>query len=113
MKRKIIQFKITTAEHYLRLFNGIYNLTPAERKVLAEFVQVDLSLQKLDSDVNTFSTAMRNGVARRMGKKSSYSLGTYIKALADKGAIKKVEGGYVINPHLLPGGEDEIVFKIK
>jgi hypothetical protein len=113
MKRKVIPVRIKHPKHYLRLFNGIYNLTASERDVLAEFLLVHITLTRLDSKVNAFSAIMKKKVAKRMGKKDFNSLNTYIKAIADKGAITKIDGGYRIHPHLVPGGEDEIVFKIK
>lgn len=113
MSQKVIRFKISNPEHYLRLFNGIYALTLSERKVLAEFILVYLTIKKMDLKINPFSTDMKKRVARRLGKDNFHSLNTYIKALADKKAITKIKGGYRINPHLIPGGEDEVVFRIK
>jgi len=113
MNQKVIKFKIGNPEHYLRLFNGIYNLTLSERKVLAEFILIHLTLKKMGIQKNTFATDMKKRVARRLGKKNFNSLNTYLKAISDKGAIKRVDGGYEITPNLIPAGEDEIVFKIK
>lgn len=113
MNQKIIRFKISKPEHYLRLFNGIYNLTLSERNVLSEFIRVYLALKEAGSDMNPFSTIMKKRVARRLGKDNFNSLNTYIQALGTKKAITRVKGGYKINPHLIPGGEDEIVFRIK
>ncbi len=113
MNQKIIRFKISNPEHYLRLFNGIYGLTLSERKVLAEFILVHLTITRMNLDINPFSTDMKKRVARRLGKDNFYSLNTYIKALADKKAIKRIKGGYEINSHLIPGGEDEVIFRIK
>ena len=113
MKQKIIKFKIGNPEHYLRLFNGSYNLTLSERKVLSEFVRVHLALQKAGSDMNPFATVFKKRVAKRLGKKNFNSLNTYLKAISDKGAITRVQGGYKINSNLIPGGEDEVVFKIR
>ena len=113
MKSKIVKVRFSTVEHYIRLFNGIYDLTQSEIRVLGQFVLVYLNLQKINSDKNPFSKEMKQLVAKRLGKDNYHTLNTYIKALADKGAIKKEDTGYGINPHLIPTGESEIIFRIK
>jgi hypothetical protein len=113
MMEKIIHFKISKPEHYIRLFNGIYGLTMLERTILAEFILIHLMLEKIGSDVNPFCPDMKRRVAKRLGKPNFGTLNNSIKAIKDKGAISKVSGGYKIHPNLLPAGENQIVFKIK
>lgn len=113
MKSKTITYRVRSPEDYLTILNGIYNLTQAEVAVLAEFIKIHLTLKAADIQVNAFSIDMKKRAARRLGKPNFNTLNTYIKALADKGAIRKISGGYEVHPDLMPGGEDVIVFKIK
>lgn len=113
MKQKIINHKVRKVGDYVRLMNGLFGLTDSELQVLAEFITIHLTISKYKIQVNAFSTDMKKKVALRLGKSNFNSLNTYIKALADKGAIRKIAGGYEIDDKLIPIGESQVVFIIR
>lgn len=66
---------------YLTLLNGILKLTPVELDVLAAFVEYDPFV--------CASKAARKVVAEKLGMKNVAVLNNYVKALKDKGIIRK------------------------
>jgi len=112
MRRKELSMSASSPENFIKIFNGHFELTHAEVAVLSQFMLVHLALKKARIQVNAFSTDMKKRVARRMGKSNYHTLNTYIKALADKGAITKIEGGYAFHEWLEPTGEREILIKL-
>ena len=116
MKQKIIRMPVRRVRDYVRLLNGIFELTPTELDVLAAFVELHLKMQHARLPANAFSTDGRKMVAKALGKdadKQHAFLGPYVKSLKDKGAITPIPGGYQIDERLIPQGEAEIVLKIK
>lgn len=95
---------------YLQLFNGMFDLTDMELRVLAAFIDVHDRVKEAGLEVPPFSTEMRKQVAKDMGRDDFTTLNNYIKKLADKQAIERHDKGYSIHPFLKPMGEDRIVF---
>jgi len=112
-KKKVLRVPAKTHLQYLQLFNGLFELTTRELEVLAAFVTLHLHLKKTGVQVNAFSADLKKRAAQELGYDDFNHLNVYIKRLHDKKAIKKVPGGYLINPLLIPLGEDEVVFKLK
>ena len=112
MKRKTIKVPAKTPLQYLQLFNGLFELTTKELQILAAFVTLHLAVRRTGVMVNVFSSDMKKRVAKELKMSDFNHLNVYIKKLADKKVIKKVSGGYTINPLLIPNGESEVVFQL-
>lgn len=113
MNKKELEIPIEDTYNYIRLFNGLMDLTDMEMTILAEFIDLKRSLDKAGVKVNPFSTEMKKRVAERLGRDNFNTLNNYIKNFADKGATVKVENGYKINDILIPtGGKEKITFII-
>lgn len=105
---------VSSIKQYLKLFNGIFELTDAELDVLTEFVRAEIKISNSeDLNINAFSTDVKKSVADRLGKDNFNTLNTYIKRLKDKNAIQPTQQGYDIHPILVPNGDTEIVFDIE
>lgn len=113
MKSKKIGVKIRSTAHYIKLFNGIFNMTDTEIKVLGAFIDEYKKIEKAGLDLNMFSTSVKKKVAENLGRDDFNTLNNYIKRMHDKGILTKVVDGYEVNKTLIPGEEEEIVFKLK
>lgn len=107
MKEKRLGINIPDTYNYIRIFNGLMDLTDMEMKILAEFIDLKKSLDKAGIGVNPFSTEMKKKVAERLGRNDFNTLNNYIKSFADKGATVKTDDGYQINSTLIPSGGAE------
>lgn len=103
MKKKI-KTKIKDTVGYIRILNGMFNLTDKEIEVLSKFVDKEKQLRSHDIDV--FSTHMKKMIAQDLGMDDYTILNVYIKRLKDKGAIKKTAHSYII-PELLKQFDNE------
>lgn len=113
MEEREFEIPIKDTYNYIRLFNGLMDLTDMEMTILAEFIDLKRSLDKAGVTVNPFSTEMKKKVAERLGRDDFNTLNNYIKNFADKGATRKVDDGYEINELLIPtGGKEKISFII-
>lgn len=108
------QYKITIdgIEDYISFYNGIFNLSPTEINILAEFVKIDRDLKSANVDINPFSTDMKKKVAKQLGRNDFNTLNNYIKSLCEKGAISSVEDGYKIHPMFTTIGVEFVIFKL-
>ena len=108
------KFNITIADtkDYIETFNGIFGLSDTEMQVLAEFVDIYLSLKNSSLNINPFSTDMKKKVAEKLGRDDFNTLNNYIKSLKEKQAISKSVGGYQIHPLLIPMGEQKVEFNL-
>ena len=77
--------------HYLKLLNGLLELTLTERFVLGSFLDIYAEAPTK----NAFSTENKKDVAKKVGKKDFNTLNVYIKAFKDKGLIKKQDDRYI------------------
>lgn len=107
MTEKELSVAIPDTYNYIRLFNGLMNLTDMEITILSEFIDLQIALQSAGLDVNPFSTEMKKKVSKKLGRDDFNTLNTYIKSFADKGATQKTDSGYVINAILIPTGKKE------
>ena len=81
MAKISVPVEITGTRDYLSLLNGILKLTEVEMDVLAAFL-----------DIDPFVCATKSGrkiAAERLGMKNVAVLNNYVKALKDKGIIRK------------------------
>ena len=107
---KNLSLNIGSTYNYIRIFNGLMELTDTEARILAEFIDVKMSLEKAGmEDISPFSTDMKKRVANNLGRDDFNTLNNYIKNFSDKGAIKKIDGRYYINPILVPTGNNELI----
>jgi|TARA_R110000744_G_scaffold8270_2_gene27733 hypothetical protein len=100
MKKKRITVNINTTYKYLRLWNGLFNLTPKELKILAALVDVNRE-QSLPVK-NACNIEIKKLVAERVGIKDYNTLNNYVKRFKDKGVILKKSGNYALNKLLDP-----------
>ena len=92
MEQKIT-INVNSTYKYLQLWNGIFNLTSTELKVLAALVDAANVLE----DTNICSVKSKKAAARIVGQEDFNTLNNYIKKIKDKGAIKKSKKDYVLN----------------
>lgn len=104
--------KINRTEDYIDIFNGIFKLSKTEKEILAEFIDVYLSLRTSSLNINPFSTDMKKRVAKRLDRDNFNTLNNYIKKLCEKKAISPTTDGYEINAMLIPQNEDRIEFHL-
>ena len=97
MKRKIT-VKIDSTIKYIQLWNGIFNLTDKEVQILSAFIDI----QNITEEVNFCSVKNKKEVSRIVGIKDYNTLNNYIKRFKDKGAIRKKDSNYKLNPFLNP-----------
>jgi len=97
MKRKIT-VKIDSTIKYIQLWNGIFNLTDKEVQILSAFIDI----QNITDEVNFCSVKNKKEVSRIVGIKDYNTLNNYIKRFKDKGAIRKKDNNYKLNPFLNP-----------
>jgi len=95
---KKLTVKINTTYKYLQLWNGIFNLTEKELKILSSFIDVSLEV-KLD---NLCGVESKKRVAKSLGLKDPNTLNNYVKRFKDKGVIKKIDTNYKLLPLLNP-----------
>jgi hypothetical protein len=82
---------------FLKILNGLLELTITERYVLGAF----LDLHEKNPDRNPFSTESKKIVAKEIGKMNFNTLNNYIKIFKDKKLITKTDDGYSINPLII------------
>ena len=97
MKRKIT-VKIDSTIKYIQLWNGIFNLTDKEVQILSAFIDI----QNITEEVNFCSVKNKKEVSRIVGIKDYNTLNNYFKRFKDKGAIRKKDSNYKLNPFLNP-----------
>lgn len=107
---KKIKVKPTSTREYIGILNGLFDLTNSEMDVLAEFINVKVSIDRSDVDINAFGVDGKKKVAERLNRDDFNTLNTYIKRLKDKDAIYSTQEGYSINNALIP--TDKILIEI-
>ncbi len=100
---------------YLRLWNGVLSLTQGELDTLEEIIKKYLSISS--SGVKepfswelTFSTGSRKEYQSTLNF-TQQQFNNFFKQLRDKGIIISTNGGYEIDPRVLP--VDTITFQFK
>jgi hypothetical protein len=104
--------KIYKTEHFVKLFNGFFDMTSKEVEVISRFIEQYEAL--LGTMISPFSTDSKKIVANKMGMDDYNHLNIYLKKLVAKKVIKKKDNEYVINPLLLPLEKDsKIIIECK
>lgn len=101
MKQQIT-IKVDSTLKYLNLWNGIFNLTGMEMKVLAALIQA----QQSSKSNNLCSKENKKVAADKTGFADYNVINNYVKKFKDKGAIKKVGQNYQLNRLLKPDTTD-------
>jgi len=104
MKKKV-SIKVNSTINYLKIFNGMFNLTDKEILILSKFIDMHNELKKINIDV--FSAEIKKKIADDLEIEDFNTLNIYIKRLKDKHAIRKKEGSYQINPLLLKNDNEQ------
>lgn len=94
--KRIFKLQTMSTEGYIRLLNGIFNLTNKEIQVLGAFID----MQQSHPEMNVFSAEFKKKIAEQLGMKHFTVLNVYLQALMNKKAVFKGES-YKINPALI------------
>lgn len=98
--KKRITVKIDTTYKYIRLWNGLFNLTPKELKILSEFVDVNREIgNKFE---NACHVEIKKIVAKNLNIEDYNTLNNYVKRFKKKGVILKKKKHYTLNKLLDP-----------
>lgn len=92
MKQKIT-ISVNSTFKYLQLWNGIFNLTDMELKVLSILVDS----QTVSEEDNLCSPKLKKVTANALGIKDPHTLNNYVKKFKDKKAIYKDGKNYKLN----------------
>tara|TARA_R110002096_G_scaffold236450_1_gene427083 strand:+ start:367 stop:696 length:330 start_codon:yes stop_codon:yes gene_type:complete len=92
MKQQIT-IPVDGATKYISIWNGIFNLTTMELKILATFIEV----QVLTTTTNICSLKNKKKVAKILEISDYNTLNNYIKKLKDKGALIYTNNIYTLN----------------
>tara|TARA_R110002012_G_C11616018_1_gene608536 strand:+ start:415 stop:765 length:351 start_codon:yes stop_codon:yes gene_type:complete len=98
--KKRITVKIDTTYKYIRLWNGLFNLTRKELEILAEFVDANKALK--DKAKNVCNVEIKKIVASKLSIEDYNTLNNYIKRFKKKGVILKKGKYYSFNKLLDP-----------
>jgi len=105
--KKIVKITLRNTKQYLRVLNGMFNLTDKELTVLAAFI--DKLEQLRGTGIDVFSAEVKKQVASELDIDDFNTLNVYIKRLKDKNALR-YDGSYRINPLLIKKKDEEGVF---
>ena len=84
MEQKIT-INVNSTYKYLQFWNGIFNLTVTELKVLSALVDTAVILE----EASICSAKVKKEAAKVIGQADFNTLNNYVKKMKDKGAIKK------------------------
>ena len=90
---KSITINVSSTYKFLQVWNGIFNLTSMELKVLAALVD---SADTLD-EASICSVKCKKSAATMVGQKDFNTLNNYVKKIKDKKAIRKDGKNYILN----------------
>ena len=90
---KKITINVNSTYKFLQVWNGIFNLTGMELKVLAALIDCSGSI----GDANLCSPNAKKAAAKMLDIKDYNTVNNYVKKFKDKGAIRKVGKNYVLN----------------
>lgn len=104
MKKFLI--KINKAADYLKLWNGLVNLTDRELYVLGRLIELHL-----ENDSPLFSFENKVEVAEEMNYADHKLMNTYVMKFKKKGVVYQSENGmWLLKPMFYP--QSELVFKL-
>ena len=88
-----LTIKVNSTYKYLQIWNGIFNLTEKELKILALFIDVNKELKA----ANLCTPKSKKLVAKQLGFTDHNTLNNYIKKFKDKGVLLKHKRNYRLN----------------
>tara|TARA_R110002167_G_scaffold235679_1_gene440902 strand:+ start:431 stop:775 length:345 start_codon:yes stop_codon:yes gene_type:complete len=88
-----ITIKVNSTYKYLQIWNGVFNLTGMELRVLAALVDCN----DITKENNLCSSKNKQAAARVLGISDFNTLNNYVKKFKGKGAIRKDGKNYVLN----------------
>ena len=109
--KKRITVKIDTTYKYVRLWNGLFNLTPKELRILSEFI--DANKEATLEMSNVCHVAIKKLVAKKLNIVDYNTLNNYVKRFKKKGVIIKKGKDYSFNKLLDPATASVEIFITK
>ena len=88
-----LTIKVNSTYKYLQIWNGIFNLTEKELKILALFVDINQRVK----EVNLCTPRVKKLVAKQLGFADHNTLNNYVKKFKDKGVLLKRGRNYSLN----------------
>jgi len=92
MEQKIT-INVNSTLKYLQFWNGVFNLTSTELRVLSALVDTASVLE----DSNICSAKVKKASAKVLGLSDFNTLNNYVKKMKDKKAIHKDGKNYILN----------------
>lgn len=92
---KVVRITLRNTKQYLRVLNGMFELTNKEMAVLAAFLDKHKELK--DLGISVFSAEVKKQIAESLGIEDFNTLNVYIKRLKDKNALVYNDGSYFFN----------------
>ena len=92
MEQKIT-INVNSTLKYLQFWNGVFNLTTTEVRVLATLVDSANILE----DPSICSAKVKRAAAKTLGLADFNTLNNYVKKMKDKRAIRKEGKNYILN----------------
>jgi hypothetical protein len=90
---KSITINVSSTYKFLQVWNGIFNLTSMELKVLAALIDCSASI----GAANLCSPAAKKAAAKMLDIKDYNTLNNYVKKFKDKKAIRKDGRNYLLS----------------
>jgi len=88
-----LTIKVNSTYKYLQVWNGIFNLTDKELKILSLFIDINKNLK----DANLCTPKAKKLVAKELGFADHNTLNNYVKKCKDKGVLFKKGRNYRLN----------------
>jgi|TARA_R100001463_G_scaffold30723_5_gene69879 hypothetical protein len=92
MEQKIT-INVNSTLKYLQFWNGVFNLTSTELRVLSALVDT----AKVLEDPSICSAKVKKEAAKVLGLSDFNTLNNYVKKMKDKKAIRKENKNYILN----------------
>tara|TARA_R110002020_G_scaffold400391_2_gene610470 strand:- start:172 stop:510 length:339 start_codon:yes stop_codon:yes gene_type:complete len=88
-----LTIKVNSTYKYLQIWNGIFNLTDKELKIISLFIDVNKTL----NSANLCTPKAKKLVAKELGFVDYNTLNNYVKKFKDKGVLLKKGRNYKLN----------------
>ena len=96
---RTLTINVDNTAKYLRIWNGLFNLTDMELKILSYFIDINKELKH----ANLCAPKIKKLVAKQIGFDDHNTLNNYVKKLKDKGVLLKKGRNYTLNSLLRIG----------
>jgi hypothetical protein len=105
---KHVKMTLKSTLQYLRILNGMFQLTDRELAVLATFLDKYKQLKPLG--LSPFSTDVKKQIADELGMQDFNTINVYIKRLKEKQALYVTENSYKFNKLLIQLENEKGIF---